>query len=323
MSHWGTTRLVTFRKALDAWLEPKTTCNSRPPNTTSRNLATRIFENLGHCGIDYEQSLIEIAPPVLARLPIRGLPQAIMCGFRTRDYIDRLKKTVYDQGKKCLMRTDNQRNSLAPQRITIEAESWGDLDVLAQTLGILAPIEPPALSLIDFSPSINQIEDVLDWKPLGDINWPRRDFNPDLLHFTSENQNDVFRLSRFLDPVRMSNTHYLRRGSDTARCDRSWGRYIILSYLHRDIIGYNPHLHYLTVPVGIPLPTALGRAVTLCTGFAPRLINSQDMEESSMMRLGLDVYLGISHSIAERVAGKVGQKLVDMPRDLLEEERNA
>lgn len=306
VSHWGTTSLAAFRRAIDTAPPPQ----GGGFESTPRSLAARALEALGHCATDYEASTLTISPPVIARLPVRGLPQAAMCGFRTPDFIAQVREAGRNAEGRVFMRTDDQARPWAPKRILLEAEAASDFDALATAVRCHAPAEPPALSLLDMAPTLETYESTLTWQPASELSWARRDFNPERLYFASPQEGQSFRLSRYLDPVRQTHVHFLRRGASHARCDRSWGRYLILNELRGDVLGYDERRHCLQVPSTVPLPALLARALTLCTGLAPHLIYGPERDPAAQRPPAVDVFVGVPKAVALRTAEKLGQRLV-------------
>ena len=58
------------------------------------NKTARALDILGHCDLEFSQSgrRVHAAPPVLARLPIAGLPQAVLTGSRSPKTIPSVKE---------------------------------------------------------------------------------------------------------------------------------------------------------------------------------------------------------------------------------------
>ena len=74
---------------------------------------------------------------------------------------------------------------------------------------------------------------------------------------------------------------------------------------------YDEKLQKLAVPVTVPLPCVLARAVALCTGTAPLLAKTCPESIGTVPpEHSVQIYSGITHVIAKLVASKLHQKLI-------------
>jgi hypothetical protein len=89
---------------------------------------------------------------------------------------------------------------------------------------------------------------------------------------------------------------------------RDWGRYIILKQVEKKILNYDEEAQELQVPLWVPLPCLLARAVTLCSGLAPMIAKSPavgDIPEGCLVQ----VYSDVPVEIARIISAKTGQNI--------------
>lgn len=283
-----------------------------------RRRTLRGLEVLGHCEAEFGEngSRIYVAPPLLARLPICGLPQAILCGARGPKTANRLLEICKTLGKRITAKTEVQENNLAyvPRRIMIEAESTEIISNLAQKLCIGFSETPPAWGLLHFSGSLQGYLDSRAWQSDQELNWPRRDFDPASLQFRIPALNaSEFRLSSYNEPVRVGlMKHYLWRDGVRAEIDRDWGRYAVLHWHNQNVLAYDAHRMTFFVPSSAPLPRLFARALALCSGYAPSFVEKSQLAVTPFEQNGFDIFTGVPSDIAEIVAAKLSQKLIEI-----------
>jgi hypothetical protein len=290
-----------------------------------RRRTARVLDALGHCDAIYSESggSLYIAPPVLARLPYLGFPQAVLCGARGPDTVVAIKRAREGLGKRFDYEVDSQstKNPCIPQRIWIEGESATVLEGLSRYLGISYADIPISCGLLDFAGNLQEYLDSCDWSTGGDINWPRHDFDIERLQFKTRYVSlNAMRLSRYDNPITTIPRIYLWKNDSKAQVDVDWGRYAVLSHHGSNVIIYDSRQMLLAVPAGVPLPKLLARAVVLCSGYASRFVPRQEFRIESPEQRGFDVFCGVPSSIAHTVSLKLGQSLAETQFDIAFEE---
>jgi hypothetical protein len=164
-----------------------------------------------------------------------------------------------------------------------------------------------AWELANHSVSVDIIEAGLRYETRPEISWARKDFNIQRLGFSqAQTEDNKFRLSEYINPVNLQKKHWLWNLGMAADVNRDWGRYIILKNLKKKILAYNKQTQELQVPLWVPLPCLLARAITLCSGMAPVIQENQlatDLPDGCLMQ----VYSDVPIEIARIVALKAGQ----------------
>ncbi len=276
-----------------------------------RSNTARLLDSLGHCDSLFDPGgggSVLVAPSVLARLPVAGLPRAVLCGSRSPETLEAFQRAKERAGGSVQVRDGSQGslNAFAPTRIEVQAVSDAAMGKLSADVGVIYVSEPPAWSLAQFSGSLESFLGLLRWRTRPDLTWARADFDPAGLRFAGERDSEALILSRYQDPVSGRWSFWLRRGDECAEIDDpSWGRYAVLAEHRRRVLQFDAATGELAVPASSPLPRLIARAATLASGYAPRTVVSVDGE--SGLRRRLLVYGRVPVDVWERLAMRVGQ----------------
>ncbi len=312
---------IAFKKAFDELYAKRLrrlgSANGEPPRF-QRIRAARLLAALGHCDISSKGDSIRLvtAPAALASLPLPGLPQAVLCGARSPETAVATRMACDALGRAIRLETRSQDSTVefAPSRIWVEAESRSVLNRLAESLGILQTPIPSAWTIGTMSGSLDDYLASLEWSADREVNWECEDFKPQLLTFdTPSVQRDEVRLTRYEDPVRLRWVYRLWRGGRSTEVDPLWGRYAILQAVDTRVLLYDPKTCVGAVPRGAPLPTLLSRALTLCSGFAPRFVSRAAIRVKSPERFGFELYTSLPPDVFAVVASKLGHAQAKEP----------
>lgn len=271
----------------------------------------RYLEALGYCEFDYDQRRVFMCPPALVLLPSFGLPRALLTGARTPKLVEGVKHSVKDRKDKAVFSKWRQKNVKMnlPDATVIDAIDKSVLNEIASENSITFSTERPAAwDLANESVSVDFIESRLHFEPRTEINWARKDFDVQRLGFSVGQTGYRYRLSEYINPDNQQRRHWIWDGNTAADVNRDWGRYIILKHIGEKILNYDEESQELQVPLWVPLPCLLARAVTLCSGLAPVVQRNQaigHMPEGCY----LQVYSDVPVEIARIVAAKTGQKI--------------
>ncbi len=271
----------------------------------------RYLEALGYCEFDYDQRRVFMCPPAFVLLPSFGLPRVLMTGARTPKLVEGIKNSVKDRKDKAVFSKWRQRNAKMnlPDAAVIDAVDTTVLNEIALENGITLSAERPAAwDLANKSVSVDFIESKLHFEPRTEINWARKDFDVQRLGFSGQQTGGGYRLSEYINPDNQQRRHWIWDGNTASDVHRDWGRYIALKHAGKVILNYDEESQELRVPLWVPLPCLLARAVTLCSGLAPVVQKSPaigDLPEGCY----LQVYSDVLAEIARIVAVKTGQKI--------------
>lgn len=241
------------------------------------------------------------APPVLAELPLPGLPRAVLCGARSpRTLADVMAATAW-VGPRLRFSAVEPANPLAPTIFEFEAESTQLLQVVAERLDIQRSAYPTALALASGSAGLTDYMSGLHWIEVPELNWKRSLFDPGLVRFVYPKvvPNELH-LVRYDHPI-AGRTYRLWRATQSASVDVLWGRYAVFSELRIAVMHYDDATVSAVVRREAPLPRILARVLTLCSGQPSVPDNSSDFGAR------YDRFEGVPPDVFNLVARKVGQ----------------
>jgi hypothetical protein len=295
----------SFREAFDA-LYSRFRTDADDPVAYVRRRSLRVLSELGHVDLlPYgAPTAICVAPSVLARLPQRGVPVAVLCGSRGAETMDALRNACSPFGRDARVTCFEQpcTGAYTPAAIFVEALDEDVLERVARRVGTHVAAYPPSWRILTYSASLPDYEAQLRWSSDPDPAWPRKDFNEEILAFTFQRVERPNRLSSFQDPLTHRQIHRIRRGNLTANVDRGWGRWLYLRDLGVRNLRFDDLMHTLAIPATVPLPGLLGRAIALFSGLAP--LRTRDLDRADIQ---LDKYRTVSREAAELLGIKLGQ----------------
>lgn len=263
----------------------------------------RVLDALGHADVNTTpDGAAYIAPATLVRLPVGGLPRAVVVGARTVATVATLEGVAGHTG--CLLAIEQQDPDLhfAPCRIAVEAEDEDQLNLFATEVGLAFSRTPSAWDLVCLSSDLQCAEEAAHTiATSGELNWNRRSFDPVLMRFSRNEGADQCRLVKYVHSRTKDTRFWLWRGEQHVTIDPDWGRYAVLESREQNVLLRDERSLCLAVPIGAPLPKLLARAAVLCSGFAPSFIRGDD-------NLGYDVYRWVPHAVADMIATKLGQE---------------
>jgi hypothetical protein len=274
-----------------------------------RSEAIRVLEGLAHIELDRRspQSRIVVTPSSLVLLPGGGLPTALLSGSRSPSGVERIGAAAEKAGIGVAFCVGHGRDSASPCRIVFTGESLNQLSEFAGSERLSFTTVAPALRLADASGSLSDYVASLPSEEIGDLKWAREDFNPSVRAFSTRRQEGASRLSRYTNRVTGIRVCFFHEGTIAIRIDPDWGRYLVVAKAGLQVIVYDPVSSLLATPVTMPLPRLLARSLSLCSGWAPSIVDGFPFGESLMQTARL--YRRIPRYIAERVALKLDQQL--------------
>ena len=277
---------------------------------------TQALSMLGHCDFDFEDSKVRAAAPVLARLPLAGLPQVVLAGARSPTILERLEEACKETDDHLVVEYSNhdENTFLLPQRASVQAGSASLLASLAERLGIRLEEKPPALNIASYAGSLGEYVSSLPEPKSGELRtWPSPfDFNGGSLRFEkADGETAGVKLVRRTDPVTTRSRFFLIEEGKRREVDRDWGRYVVLSREKVPVLSYDRRRFVMAVPIGASLPSLFGRALALCSGYAPQFVWASQLDLSTAETRGYRLYRWVPPQMAEMVAGKLDQRLLE------------
>ena len=309
----GRMSYLSVKRAFDCLYEFSDEMHNDESWKFRRNKAIRTFEALGHIEIDAPPqgiTTVAVTPPAIVVLPERGLPHGVLVGSRLPKDIERLLAAARRAGLGCAVSSQPSAPHLYPTRISLVADNCNDLAAFAKAQGLDYGEIPSAWAILHLAGSLDDFWESFMPENLISLNWDREDFDPKLRSFRKVLQKAAVVLSKFIDPVRGIPRYVLSQAGRTAFVEPAWGRLAVLHAITCDVLIYDTHAGALAVPISVPLPKLLGRALCLCSGFVP--IEMDGIEFPNFRATG-KVYQRVPLRIAEGVAAKLQQRLVFRP----------
>jgi hypothetical protein len=259
--------------------------------------AARRLATLGHIEIDWITRRWVAAPTTITLLPSAGA-HALVTGSRTRALKAPLEDALADEDMPLFEIRHAQQDG--PTAVFIACEAEGDLEWLAQALGIrfehsvserlvrlLPPLDsylpkakaapaPPRYGVESFEAT------TLRWRMAS------ADTAPGLYRYDLPGG----RAYRLID--RDGSIYALDSAKATYAALSRWGPNV-LKYMSDSVNGT------LVVPLAAPLPVLQARAAALCSGLAPLLQGKTQW------------YRNVPGSLAQRIAWSLDQALVELP----------
>jgi len=294
------------KRAFDCLYEPLNDAGDPGPLRYRRGETIRTLENLAHVEFDNRSQQMRIAatPPTIAILPGRGLPKGVLTGARSQAQIERLSATA----RRTTVLFDVQKQTwnphLYPSRISLAADNLDELMAFALDQGLQCTATPAAWSIVNVAGSLDDYMRTLLPAHQSSLNWEREDFDPQTLSFDHIRRQDNTLLSRYTHPTRRYRLHVLYQEGTGSLVDAEWGRFAALRAIERNVLAYDSLTFQFVVPVAVPLPKLLARALCLCSGFVPSGPN-----EVIPANPGLRVYHRVPLSLAQAIADKLAQHL--------------
>ena len=274
-----------------------------------RRDAIRVLESLAHVEFDTrpQRMTVAVTSPAIAVLPGLGLVRGVLVGSRSPAGIDRISTAAKRIGINCEVRPQQEDSNFYPTCISLVAETMNDLKAFAALERLDCADIPPAWSILHLAGSLDEYARALQFEDLTTMNWDREDFDPGALFFRRLLREDATVLSRYTHPTRRTRLCVLRQAGKTVRIEADWGRFALMAALAHDVLVYDPQAFTLAIPITMPLPKLLARALCLCSGLLPSEVEGGHWPGSHMKAR---VYRRVPQSIAELVGKKLQQQLV-------------
>lgn len=255
LSEMGSGSWAKFRAALDELAGEE---DERMPSVRARGLSA-----LGHVEFAFYGDLRWAAcPPVLAWLPRREEPAAVLCGARTARLVDRLHERAAEAGVSIEERV--QPGGEGPEAVFVAAPDREAVEELARRAGL--PDQANAAgSLAGCLPSVNGYARLAREMP-GPSGYEIETFDTERLRWSEVNEvsgDGLYRYKYYRPEYR------LRTGGRDLKVTREAGVYLLLGQEGRKVLRYDAAGQELAVPAAAPLPDLHARAAALCSGLLP------------------------------------------------------
>ncbi|KUO74507.1 MAG: hypothetical protein APF77_18420 [Clostridia bacterium BRH_c25] len=271
------------------------------------------LDALGHCEFDFESRKVFACQPVLALLPGTGSLNVVLAGARGSQMMKKIKE-IEENYKDCLsihIIKQEREGIVLPDTVLFEALDESVFNEIASILSVQYAGKIPVAWVIangscDIRESFDRTEEHMGKR----LNWTCRRFNPYKLFFQKYISDDILpQLLEYTNPISQKKIYLYISDDYVKKVERDWGRYHLLNKLGKHILLYDDKKYVLAVPSYVPLPRLLTRALTLCSGHATYKQSLICDMYGLYKGLPVDIYKGVTVSMAELVASKVGQGL--------------
>lgn len=311
LSARGRTTWREYREAVDFLAGDVSLTWKETGGTATRSCLLQSLQGLGHCDVVYGEagSIISISPPALCRLPKAGLPKAVLTGARCLQTCDQMRHAAKATGDEVKLSFSRHPGPLGllPDTILVESVSEGTMAKFCDNLRISCATVPPAWTLVNWCGTLPEVEAQLDRQYPKNFNWLRYDFSAQVLDFIRTRSDSYPRLTRYRNPVTGLPRHVFFYDGYGAEVDLSWGRYLFLKSIGLNVIAYDEKRFRLCVPVKVPLPALIPRAVCLCSGQPPMYLRRAGLVSVINCADWL-MFEEVPPQIAIAATSKVGQK---------------
>lgn len=230
------------------------------------------LERLGHAEFfrsDFKNGW-RVVPPTLVSMPGRTDARGLLCGARTNQLLTRLRKLA--GARKVLVSPQVE----CPDRIVFKCSSLQELSELA-TAGRLIFQQAGINRLLTAIPPIDSHHlKTPSELPFGQ-DWEVNRFSTRSLTWIDssidEARGRIFGLFQIRIPFRQE--YFLIVQGQAYKLPVQVGKYIVLKRAHRRVLHYDQEREILSMPVACRPPLLLDRALTLCTGLIPEVVQGR------------------------------------------------
>jgi hypothetical protein len=290
--------------------------------TADRRASMRLYGQLGFGDYDAMKGQLRVQSPTMLLLPVPPSSgrRVLLTGGRTRELLASVRQAAVQHNVKVSVSSQHESNGhlLLPDRIELTAvgppnEGFGltKLKALAEQCEInictdLLQAELLAFSvkLEDYRASLQPYEEELpdDWKQL----W----FDPQVLRWLPGPGNKAFSLVEFEFTVYRKECYLWQDGKPYA-VDKSWGRYLTLAHVGKQVLLHSQKQQLLAVPASAPLPELLARSAALLSGYAPE--QRPLLHEGQFRRYNIYQTPGAYTMLYNKLPVLLGQKIIEIP----------
>ncbi len=266
-----------YRAAMDELTVAESLDDTDENSSATRNLPQHVrirfnLERLGHAEFfcrDFPNGW-RVVPPTLVSIPGGKNGRGVLCGARTDELLTSLRELA---GEAKVFVTPQDE---CPDRIVLKCSSLQELSEIA-TKGTLIFQEAGVDRLLAVIPPVDNHQLRVPCElPFGQ-DWQVNRFSPCSLKWTEssidEARSRIFGL--FQIHIRFRQEYFLKLHGKAYKLPVQVGKYIVLKRAHRRVLDYDHELGVLSMPVSCRPPLLLDRALTLCNGLIPELVQGR------------------------------------------------
>lgn len=211
-----------------------------------------------------------VVPPTIVVLPNGDGRRGVLCGARSDPLLSRLthllgqEKILIDPQSEC------------PDRIILDTNSPKELSEVARA-GNLVLQDGGIKRLLTTTPPIDNYQLRIGAElPFGE-DWQVSRFSPSKLKWTESSIGEARSrgFGLFKIRARFRPEYFMKLQGKPYKLPVQVGKYIVLSRAHREVLSYDYQKRILSMPVICRPPLLLDRALTLCTGLIPQIVDGR------------------------------------------------
>ena len=211
-----------------------------------------------------------VAPPTIVAMPMCEETRGFLCGARTNKLIMDLRQLI---GEDNVLVTSQEE---CPDRIALATSTLSELSDVATKAQLFYQEEGIGRLLTALPPVDNIQMRNKSELPFG-TDWQVSRFSASNLAWVDssidEARDRVFGLFRI--HVRFRPEYFIKLRGRSYKLPVQVGKYIVLKHAHRKILHYDYGRRVLSMPVSCRPPLLLDRALTLCTGLIPKIVDGR------------------------------------------------
>lgn len=270
---------IMDKDAKDAWIQ------AFPEHQHSFEACRRVLFELGHIDYEYKNGLYLIARRQSLELttitPLCDRYEAILCGARSEDQLKGLSESLNEQ-----LTIEDGQVDVAPRRVRLLATLDKLNEIATQKKLAFNPAYPAAWRWIHYSASLSEWWSKWLGMSANALAPVENGFNLRTFRFDAELSAEtklfLTRKSQWIG-YPSYNLYYKTQGQDgwrlMAACEPDWAKWVVLAIEGKDQTWvYDKNKQCIRCPRYCPLPGLIGRAIAMCSGYAPDLIMVHGVE---------------------------------------------
>lgn len=211
-----------------------------------------------------------VVPPTLVAMSEGEEIRGLLCGARTDKLMMNLRELVGED--KVLGSTQNE----CPDRVVLATSTLPELSEVANKAGLIFQEEGIGRLLTAAPPVDNFQMRKPSELPFGG-DWQVNRFSASNLTWVDSSIDEARdrRFGLFQIYVRFRPEYFIKLQGSSYKLPVQVGKYVVLNHAHRKVLHYDYDRRVLSMPVSCRPPLLLDRALTLCTGLIPKIVDGR------------------------------------------------
>ncbi len=304
---------VLTAKGSLTWANWKNVCEivsqSSNFNGLSPSTALSVLDELAHVEVAKQNGNLKIfsSPACLVMLPQPGVRTAVLTGGRAPETLSVLEKNAKEVSCRIKVSEHSKGRPETPKVVYIEADEIADIRELSNRTDVNFNADPISWIISYCSGCIRDLEHSVKWikGPEPSTEAMEFDFNKGYRGRVGLTNYEARLIQYF---PRVSQPYWvLRHNNRYAQMDRSWGLYLGAHINDIDGIIWDRFHSQIGIPLSWGVPRPLGKALCMCSGKAPVILDSEYINAPKTYATKYSIYSKIPRNISELILYKLGQ----------------